>query len=153
MPVLVPEFEMHADLALHEAGTGPFGQRMFFTVTGGEVVGDRIKGSIVGASGDWLLAGPDGVGRLDVRATVETADGAVIFLQYAGVLELAPNVMAAVGGDGPATGYGEQYFFTTPRAETGDERYAWMNRTVYLGQGRVLPGPAVEYRVFRVDND
>ncbi|GAA1833819.1 DUF3237 domain-containing protein [Pseudonocardia ailaonensis] len=153
MPKLALEFEMHADLALHDAGAGPFGQRMLFTVTGGDVAGDRVKGRLVGASGDWLLAGPDGMGRLDVRATLETSDGAIVLIQYHGVLELSPGVMAAVGGEGPATEYGAQYFFTAPRAETGDERYAWMNRTVFLGQGRVLPGPAVEYRVFRVDND
>ena len=48
--------------------------------------------------------------------------------------------------------YGGQYFFTNPRLETGDERYKWVNQTQFLGQGRLVPGPTVEYRVYRVEN-
>lgn len=34
--------------------------------------------------------------------------------------------------------------------ETGDDRYAWMTQALWVGEGRVLPGPAVEYRLYRV---
>ena len=37
--------------------------------------------------------------------------------------------------------------------ETGDERYTWVNESQFLGQGRLVPGPTVEYRVYRVEND
>jgi hypothetical protein len=40
-----------------------------------------------------------------------------------------------------------------PRLETGDQRYKWVNQTQFLGQGRLVPGPTVEYRVYRVEND
>jgi Protein of unknown function (DUF3237) len=33
--------------------------------------------------------------------------------------------------------------------ETGDPRYAWVNTTFFIGEGRVLPGLGVEYRVWR----
>jgi hypothetical protein len=36
--------------------------------------------------------------------------------------------------------------------ETGDERYAWVHRTMFIGQGRAVAGPAVKYRVFRLVN-
>jgi hypothetical protein len=36
------------------------------------------------------------------------------------------------------------------RLETGDERYAWVNQTLFVADGRVHPGPVVEYRVHRV---
>ena len=66
-----------------------------------------------------------------------------------GLVELT----AVLGGGDTPTGYGDQYFFTQPRLETGDERYAWVNRTMFLGEGRLLPGPRVEYRVHhRVEN-
>jgi hypothetical protein len=29
------------------------------------------------------------------------------------------------------------------------ERYAWVNTTFFIGEGRILPGVAVEYRVSR----
>lgn len=152
MPQLIEEFETHADLAPLDVGAGPFGGRIVFTVTGGGLTGERIKGSFVGAGGDWLLAGPDGYGRLDVRYTVATPDGASIYVQYFGVLEMTPAIMAIVGGGDTPTDYAEQYFFITPRLETGDERYSWVNQTVFVGEGRVIPGPAVEYRVYRVAN-
>jgi len=41
---------------------------------------------------------------------------------------------------------------TQPRFETGDPRYAWLNSTVAVSQGRVLPN-AVEYRVYEVVNE
>ena len=35
------------------------------------------------------------------------------------------------------TAWGDQYFRTAPRFETGDERYAWLNQTVFVARGRV----------------
>ena len=65
---LVHEMTYHAMLKPPmPVGDGPFGNRMFFEVTGGEVKGDRIRGTFVGGGGDWILVGPDGIGRLDVR--------------------------------------------------------------------------------------
>jgi hypothetical protein len=45
--------------------------------------------------------------------------------------------------------FADQYFRSTPRIETGDERYAWVNQTVFVAQGRLIPG-GVEYEVYRV---
>lgn len=150
---LIKEFDLHADLAPPaDVGDTGFGHRLIVTATSGEVVGDRLKGSLVGAGGDWLVAGPEGYGRLDVRATLRTVDGAMIYIQYFGILEMSAAFMEVVGGSDTGTDYGDQYFFTSPRLETGDERYAWVNNTVFLGEGRAVPGPAVEYRVYRVAN-
>lgn len=152
MPELVHEFDLHADLSVTDVGSGPFGQRIIYTVTGGELVGDRLKGSFDGAGGDWLLLGADEFGRLDVRFTAKTADGAFIYVQYFGLLQVTPALMEIMGGGVNPTGFGDQYFFITPRLETGAEQYAWVNQTVFVGEGRVLAGPAVEYRVYRVVN-
>jgi hypothetical protein len=156
MPVLIPEFEYHANLdPPQDVGVGPFGQRLVVPVPGGELVGDRLKGSFVGSAGDWLLAGADGFGRLDVRATLETSDGALIYFQYFGLLELTPGITGVLEGGDTPTNFGDQYFFTNPRLETGDERYAWVNQTFFVGQGRLTPGPSgprVEYQVYRLAN-
>jgi len=134
-----------------DVGTGPYGHRMIAAGSGGEVVGDRLKGTIApSAGGDWLLIGQDGYGRLDVRNTVLTVDGACIYIQLHGIVELSDAVMAVFAGGDIPTGFGEQYFVTTPRLETGDERYTWVNRTVFVAEGRILPGPRIDYRVFRV---
>ena len=47
------------------------------------------------------------------------------------------------------TDFDDQYFYTNPRFETGDPRYAWVNTTFFVGEGRAVPGLGVEYRVWR----
>lgn len=147
---LVYEFTYHATLKEPlVVGPGPFGTRMVFEVTGGAFEGERLRGTVLTGGADWLLVGADGWGRLDVRAQLVTDDGAAIFVAYHGVLEMSDRVQAAVAG-GTGTEYGDQYFRTCPRLETGDPRYAWVNQTVFVAEGRVRPGGGVEYRVHRV---
>jgi hypothetical protein len=82
---LVHEFEMTAELAPSvPIGPGPFGDRRIRKVTGGTVTGERIRGTIDTGGGDWILTGTDGYGRLDVRLTVNTHDGAHLYVQYFG---------------------------------------------------------------------
>ncbi len=92
--------------------------------------------------------GSDGVLRLDVRATFETDDGALIYVQYYGVQKEDPNRVRTTR----ETEYGEIYFMTAPRFETGDERYAWLNDLVCVGEGKRLT-ESVAYRVYAVVND
>jgi hypothetical protein len=128
-------------------GPGPIGTRMYYEVSGGEVTGERLRGKVLGG-GEWALIGPDGFLRIDVRLQVETHDGAYLYVQYVGLLEVNAAVQRALETGG-GTDYGDQYFFTNPRIETGDPRYAWVNATFFVGQGHILPGLGVEYRVWR----
>jgi hypothetical protein len=140
-------FEMHADLRPPiPVGPGPFGTRLVFDVTGGNVAGPRLRGRVLPSGGDWLLVRPDGYGLLDVRAGLATEDGAFVYAQYYGVIEMSPQVQAVLAAGG-RTEYGDVYFVTQPRFETGDPRYAWLNAVMAVGEGRLLPD-AVEYRVY-----
>lgn len=130
-------------------GLGPFGLRRITIVTGGEVTGERLSGSLRAGGGDWLLAGPDGFWRLDVRATIETDDGALIYLTYFAILELSERAMQAMT-HGLATDYGEVKLIAQPRFETGDQRYGWLNSAVCVAEGRLLSGSTAEYRVYEV---
>lgn len=130
-----------------EVGDGAFGNRLFFEVTGGSFDGPRLRGTIESGGGDWLLLGADGIARLDVRAIFATDDGARIYMQYPGIIAFSEAIQAAIAGTGPATAYGDAHWVTQPRFETGDPRYAWLNRVVAIGEGHAVPG-AVEYRVY-----
>jgi hypothetical protein len=144
------EFTYNAVLAeAVRVGDGPYGRRHIREVTGGEVTGERINGRVRSGGGDWILVGSDGWGRLDVRMTILTDDGAAIYVQYFGVVEYNEAAHAANAGE-RSSDYGDHYFRTAPRLETGDERYAWVNRTLFVAEGRLHPGPVVEYRVSRV---
>lgn len=128
-------------------GPGPFGTRIVRTVTGGWCKGERLNGTFAGAGGDWLLIGADGFARLDVRAQLITDDGAAIFVSYNGLLERNQRVVAAIGGG--EIQFEDQYFRTLLRMETGAPRYDWVNKTLFVGRGRIAPN-AVEYELFRV---
>jgi len=120
---------------------------MFAEVTGGEITGPRLNGKLLSGGGDWALLGDDGFGRLDVRGQVETDDGALIYTHYEGLVELTPDVQKATVSGGE-TQFGDQYWFTTPRFETGDERYRWLTQGIFLARGRVYPS-GVAYEVYR----
>jgi len=128
-------------------GAGPIGTRMYYEVADGNVTGERLRGKVLGG-GEWALIGPDGYLRVDVRLQVETHDGAFLYVQYTGLLEMNKAVQEATS-TGRGTQFGDQYFFTNPRMETGDARYAWVNTTFFVGEGRMLAGSGVEYRVWR----
>ena len=46
--------------------------------------------------GDWLRVGTDGVGRIDVRATIRTHDGELVLLTNTGVIAIAEQALGAV---------------------------------------------------------
>ena len=128
-------------------GAGPIGTRVHYGISGGVIEGERLNGKVL-SGGEWALIGPDGCLRVDVRMQVQTHDDAHIYIQYVGVLELNEAAQNALE-QGTGTEFGDQYFYTNPRMETGDERYSWVNRTFFIGEGRLLPDSTVEYRVWR----
>jgi hypothetical protein len=147
---LIHEFTYTAVLAeAVPVGPGPYGVRRIREVAGGEVSGRRIRGRVGTGGADWVLVGSDGWGRLDVRLTIHTHDDAHIYVQYFGVIEYTEAARAANAGV-RSSDYHEHYFRTAPRLETGDARYEWVNRTLFVADGRLHPGPVVEYRVQRV---
>jgi len=149
-PELVYEFSYRAQIQPPlDVGAGPAGHRMIFPVTEGVVEGERLSGTILPGGGEWFLAGPDGFGRIDVRFQMTTHDGANIYFQYFGYLEINEATMGAIGA-GAATDFEDHYFRTNPRLETGDPRYAWVNQTLFVGKGHALPGLLIEYDVYRV---
>jgi hypothetical protein len=122
-----------------EVGAGPAGTRMIIEITSVQVKGDRLNGEMLGAAAaDWATIGPDGMGTLDIRETIRTDDGATIFVQYQGKLDLSKGIQF------PMTAY------VAPRFETGDERYAWLNRIQAVGKGTLNEDLTVDYEWYEV---
>ena len=94
---LEPLMSCHVDLKEPvEVGKGPLGTRTIFDVVSGTAEGPRLNGKFLQSGGDWLLIDESGVGRLDVRGTLETDDGARIYVRYPGVPELNEKVVGAL---------------------------------------------------------
>jgi hypothetical protein len=82
-----------------EIGTGPAGTRLIVDCTSVQVKGDRLCGQMEGrTTGDWILIGPEGTGTLDVRETLRTDDGAIIYVQYHGRLDGSHGLKPPVDG-------------------------------------------------------
>jgi len=114
----------------------PVGSRWIFEVESATIEGDRVQGTNKGsANADWFVLGPDGTGTLDVRALIETHDGALIFSHYQGRTDVA------AGGAAP--------IYAAPLFETGDERYAWLNKIQAVAKGS-LDGLTLTYDIFEL---
>jgi hypothetical protein len=126
----------------------PVGARMTFVAKGGLVEGPRIKGELLPGGGDWLMVGADSIGRVDVRATVRTDDGALIHYESRGVIKIPPDGLERLA-NGETLPFSETYVRTTPKFETADERYAWLNELVVVAYNELAPNH-IDYRMYRV---
>jgi Protein of unknown function (DUF3237) len=121
-----------------EIGAGPAGIRMIFEETSVEVHGERLRGQLEGSASDCVLLGPEGTGTVDVRVTLRTDDGATIFVQYQGRVDLSQGFQFPLNA------------YVAPRFETGDERYAWLNRIQAVGKGTINEDLSVDYEWYEI---
>jgi hypothetical protein len=146
---LQPLFQAEITLAPpQDLGETPQGRRRIIAITGGRFSGERLSGRVLAGGADWQVIRADGVAGLDARYTLETTDGALIYVRNCGVRHGPPDVLRKLS-NGENIEPSLYYMRTTPRFETGDARYAWLNRIVCVATGARRPA-AVELEVFEV---
>jgi len=151
MPEVETEFLFRAEIDLQApqlVGQTPQGNRIIFLVERGMFEGPKLKGEILAGGGDWFLLRPDGAGELDVRITLRTDDGQLIYMAYRGILDAAPSVMARIFGGQPVE-RSEYYFRTAPTFQTASAQHAWLNRIQTIGIGEVT-ATGVAYDVYAI---
>jgi hypothetical protein len=120
---------------------------------GGWARGPRIKARLVPPGADWMRVLPSGAMRIDVRTTLKTDDGALIYVTYNGVLrESKANEEKAARG-GVLTDADIEYFVTAPTFETSAPKYAWLNGLQAVGKMVEMKdgkGGYVKYDLFAV---
>lgn len=102
-------------------------------VTGGTFAGARLRGTVHDGGADWITQ-VSGHSSLDVRITLETDDGAIIYMTYKGVV---------------ARGDSGLYWRVTPVFNTASEKYDWLNHRVFVGKSKQVEGK-VAYDVFEI---
>ena len=117
-----------------ELGQTPQGRRRIIAITGGQFTGPRLSGRVLAGGADWQLIRADGVAYLDARYTLETSDGALIYVNNRGYRHGPPEVIERLmrGDDVDPALY---YMRATPWFETAAPKYAWLNRTVCVASG------------------
>jgi hypothetical protein len=142
-------FQAEIELARpQELGDGPLGRRRIIGITGGRVFGARLSGRVLPGGADWQVIRADGVADLDARYTLETHDGALIYVRNRGYRHGPEEVLRRIAS-GENVDPSQYYMRTTPLFETGDGRYAWLNRMVCVATAARRPA-AVELEVFEV---
>ncbi len=129
-------------------GPVPEGARANFYVTGGEVLGPRLRGRLRPVGADWGTVRPDGVLAVDARITLDLDDGALIYAHYHGLGELgAAGYKAFLEGRLPPT----FPLRTAPVFRTAHPDYQWLHRRLCIGVGEAdLATFTVRYDVYAV---
>lgn len=129
-------------------GSTPLGDRRNVLISGGQFEGPRLRGTVLPGGSDWILLRADGVLQLDVRATLQTDDGALINMTYRG-LRHGPAAVIDRLDRGEKVDPAEYYFRTAPFFETSAARYGWLNRIVAIATGERIPAGPI-YTVYQV---
>jgi len=141
-------FDMHVNLQPAQPIPTAVGTRLTFITTGGVIEGPKLRGALLPGGGDWLIVGADGTGRVDVRATLRTHDGALIHYESRGIIKIPGDGIQRLAA-GEVLPFEETYIRTTPKFETSDERYAWLSELVAVGYNILSPNH-IDYRIYRV---
>jgi Protein of unknown function (DUF3237) len=123
------------------------------SATGGWVKGPRIKGILVPPGGDWSRVLPSGVLRLDVRLTIKTDDGALIYVSYNGVERDSPVTQQKSQQQHAIGPEDVKVWMIAPTFETSTAKYSWLNETQAVGkmvEYKDGPGGYVKYEVYAV---
>lgn len=131
-----------------DLGETPAGRRRIIAVTGGSFTGERLRGRVLPGGADWQLIRADHVASLDARYTLETDDGALIYVENRGYRHGPSEVIARLAAGEPVDP-ASYYMRTTPWFETSDARYAWLNRIVCVASG-ARRAADVDLQVFEV---
>jgi hypothetical protein len=121
---------------------------------GGTFKGPSIQGKIIAPSGDWLRTMPSGALRQEAKLTLETDDGAFIYMSYVGVVAMSKEAGEALARGEIVTDKNVPYFINTPLFQTSSEKYSWLNKVQTVGKMVELkrtPSEAyVKYDIFVV---
>ncbi|MGA2879429.1 MAG: DUF3237 domain-containing protein [Bryobacteraceae bacterium] len=142
-PELRFAFEVAADVrpAL-DFGQTQAGHRRVVAIAGGRVSGPRLQGRVLPGGGDWQILRPDGTADLDARYTIQTDDGALIYVVNRGVRHGPPEVLQRLN-QGEHVEPGSYYFRSVATFETSAAECGWLTRTILLGVGERYPDKVV----------
>jgi hypothetical protein len=149
-PRLTLVYRLEAELGEPiDVGDVSAGRRRIVPQTGGTFSGPELNGRLVpGASADWQIVLPDGTALGDIRYTLETDNGALLYVQSRGVRHGSPEVLERLGR-GEDVDPSEYTFRTSTSIETASSELDWLNKGVFVGVGGRRPG-AVIYETYLV---
>jgi hypothetical protein len=123
-------------------GATTYGERRIIPIKGGSFAGPRLSGKILPGGADWQVIRTDGTAELEARYTLETDDGALIYVLNQGIRSGSKEVMGRLAR-GEKVHASEYYFRTRPVFETGAPKYQWLHNIVAVATGERLPAEVI----------
>ncbi|HET6871290.1 MAG TPA: muconolactone Delta-isomerase family protein [Solirubrobacteraceae bacterium] len=150
-PRLTPVYRLEATLSQPvDLGETDHGHRRIVPLTGGTFTGPRLEGTLVpGASADWQTVLPDGTALGDIRYTLQTNGGDVLYVQSRGVRHGSADVLARLAR-GEDVDPSEYTFRTSTQIETAAAELDWLNKGVFVSVGGRQPSGVV-YETYLVE--
>jgi hypothetical protein len=119
------------------------GHRRIVPQTGGTFTGPELNGKLVpGASADWQIILPDGTALGDIRYTLQTDSGDLLYVQSRGVRHGSAEVLARLGR-GEHVDASEYTFRTSTQIETAAAELDWINKGIFISVGGRQPGGVI----------
>ncbi len=125
-----------------QLGRSPYGERRIINIKGGLFSGPKLSGRVLPGGADWQIIRYDGITEVEARYTLQTDDGALIYVSNWGLRHGPKEVMERVAA-GEKVDASEYYFRTTPIFETGSPDYQWLNGLVAIAAGQRLANEVI----------
>jgi hypothetical protein len=143
-PQLTKIFRLEASLGeALDLGNVAQGRRRIVPLTGGNFAGPELNGTLLpGASADWQIVLPDGTALGDIRYTLQTDHGDLLYVRSQGVRHGSADVLArlARGEDVDASEY---VFRTSTQIESAAPDFEWLNKGVFVSVAGRQPGGVI----------
>ena len=150
-PTLRHVYRLDAEVgAPVDLGDTPQGHRRILALTGGRAEGPDFAAELLATGGaDWQIVRASGSSVADIRYTLETDRGALLYVRSQGVRHGKAVVLARLAA-GEDVDPSEYTFRTTVTIETSAPELAWCNDGVFIAVGGRRPG-GVSYDVYLVE--
>jgi hypothetical protein len=127
-----------------ELGDTAQGHKRIVPLTGGTFTGPLLgHGNLVAAaSADWQTILPDGTALGDIRYTLQTDAGAVLYVQSRSVRHGSPEVLGRLAR-GENVDPSEYTFRTATQIQTAEPALDWLNKGVFVGVGARGPSGVI----------
>lgn len=118
------------------------GIRRVIPIAGGTFEGPALKGRVLEGGADWQILRHDGIDELHARYTLETDNGALIYVLAQGLRTGPAEVMQKLRS-GELVDSSLYYFRAAVTFETGAPELQWLTRSLFVATGERYPSEVV----------
>ena len=131
-------------------GEGAIGQRRIAPLVGGRFTGPKLSGTLLPAgSADWQTVLPDGTTLGDIRYTLRTDTGDLLYVQSRSVRHGSAAVLERLR-QGDDVDPSEYTFRTSTKIEATAPELDWLNKGIFISVG-ARQQAGVVYETYLVD--